>query len=82
MISVILSFEQGKIIGSDPITMTYVWDHPVLDIGSSYSGLLDEVKEWLDTHCEGSWKFGFNRRTYELKFELEKDATLFRLRWL
>lgn len=82
MISVGLSFEQGRIIGTDSITQTHIWEHPVLDIGSSYSGLLEEVKAWLDTHCEGTWKFGFNQRTYELQFELEKDATLFRLRWL
>ncbi len=82
MIVVPLSFELGKIVGVEPMTQTNVWDHPVLYIGSSYSGLLEEVREWLEANTTAPWKFGFNSRTYELRFESEQDAIAFKLRWL
>lgn len=80
MISIPLSFRMGTIVWEN--RHEKVWDHPVLHIGSSHSSVKGEVIAWLDEHCQGRWQFGFNYRTYEIRFELEDDAVLFSLRWL
>lgn len=81
VIKIPLPFRLGKIVGHDKWSQAPIWDHPVLEIGNSYSGLKIEVCEWLDQNCQGNWKFGYNNQTYELRFDLEVDATMFLLRW-
>lgn len=41
---------------------------------------LDKMKIWCEEKCEGLWR---NEQHYALyfQFELEKDATMFMLRW-
>lgn len=82
MIKINLSFKLGKIIWEDQSTFEKVWEHPVLDIGNSYSALKVEVKDWLNEQCNGAWEFGFNNSTYEMRFKSERDALLFKLRWM
>lgn len=55
-------------------------DHPVLDIGSSYSSLRQDVQDWLSEHCP-ECGLGFDGG-YHIEFRSEADATLFRMRWL
>ena len=80
MIAVQLSFDLGNVVWKN--NGEQVTEHPVLYIGSRYSVLKDEVNLWLRRNCQGSYKFGYNQRTYELRFDLQDDATLFVLRWL
>ena len=80
MIAVPLSFNLGTVVWEH--NGEQVTEHPVLDIGSTYSALKDDVNLWLRRNCQGSYKFGHNQRTYELRFDLQEDATLFVLRWL
>ena len=71
MIAVPLSFNLGTVVWE--YNGEQVTEHPVLK---------DEVNLWLRRNCQGSYKFGYNQRTYELCFDLQEDATLFVLRWL
>ena len=79
MIKIPLPFNIGPVI-VNPVTLEHVWDHPILNIGSSYSSLRPEVNEWLAKTCK-SWSFGYNGHTYELRFDKEEDAVMFMLRW-
>lgn len=79
MITVPLSSKMGIVVWENHDER--VIEHPVLYIGSDYSGLKNEVREWLDQNCRGGWHFDFNQHTYELKFYSQDDAMLFQLRW-
>ncbi len=41
---------------------------------------LSKMEEWCDKNCHGLWR---SHHTYAIyfQFELEKDATMFMLRW-
>ena len=80
MITIPLPFNTGQVT-VNPTTLEHVWDHPILNVGSSYATLRFEVKEWLNQTCKGNWWFGYNNRTYELRFENDEDAIMFALRW-
>lgn len=43
-------------------------------------GNVDRMKEWCDSNCEGLWRSETYHALY-FQFELEKDATMFMLRW-
>jgi hypothetical protein len=83
MSKVFLPFDLGtQRFPGDPYLEDIV-DHPVLDIGSSYSGLRSDVQAWLSANCDG-WHFDcyLGGGEYYLRFRSEEDATAFRLRWL
>lgn len=52
----------------------------ILDVGDSYSGLREEIENWLITYCK-SYKFGFSGGYY-LNFSNDDDLALFKLTWL
>jgi hypothetical protein len=58
-------------------------DNPLLDIGSSYSGLREDVNAWLVENLHPRWKFFFasNIGQYCLHFDNDEDFTMFLLRW-
>ena len=81
MIKLPIPFSMGTYGEPDPMTFEYEIDHPILNIGSSYSSLKDEVAEWLDAKFDKSWSCEWGHDGAELIFESEEDMTLFLLRW-
>ena len=82
MIKVPLPFKMGTVVSYDPITFTNAIDHPILNIGSSYSCIKPEILAWLVNNFKEDWIFTFDGTDYCLCFPNEKDATLFTLRWI
>ena len=41
---------------------------------------VSKMKEWCETNCNGIWRSETHYALY-FQFELEKDATMFMLRW-
>ena len=41
---------------------------------------VDRMKQWCEENCEGLWRSETHYALY-FQFELEKDATMFMLRW-
>ena len=41
---------------------------------------MPKMKQWCEDHCEGRWREESYHALY-WQFELEKDATMFMLRW-
>jgi hypothetical protein len=83
MIKLPIPFSMGTYGEPDPMTFEYEIDHPILNIGSSYSSLKDEVAEWLDANLGKSWSCEWDNygAEYRMIFESEEDMTLFLLRW-
>ena len=82
MIKLPIPFSMGTYGEPDPMTFEYEIDHPILNIGSSYSSLKDEVAEWLDATFGERWKCVLSQRAeFTMIFESEEDMTLFLLRW-
>lgn len=78
-----LSFSMGKTTHIDPTTYEPVVEHPILDIGSSYSAIKPHIMEWLHEHYGARFSAGFDREQGEYYIDLpgESDVTLFLLRW-
>ena len=76
-----LPFSMGKVTYPDPNTFEPVFDHPILDIGSSYSSVKSEVLEWLSKHCDDQFDVGFTAGGYYIDFPTESAMILFVLRW-
>lgn len=82
MIKLPIPFSMGTYGEPDPMTFEYEIDHPILNIGSSYSSIKDEVAEWLDATFGERWKCELGQRAeFTMIFETEEDMTLFLLRW-
>lgn len=73
-------FSMGKTTYIDTFTLEPVIEHPILDIGSSYSMLKSHIEDWLDEHCT-EWDIGLEDGEYYIDFPTEEDVTLFLLRW-
>ena len=84
MIKLELPFSMGTET-IDPLTLVAAHDHPILEIGSSYSTLRIDVYDWLvEQHgqrAEGGWDFKFDGGNYCLWFKTEADRDWFILRW-
>ncbi len=64
----------------DPFTFDVVVDHPWLEVGSSYSCLRADLKDWLDKHCVG-YRFYCGSKNYCIEFPNLQDLTAFKLVW-
>ncbi len=85
MIKFYLPFSMGKRGPVNPQTYLQEIDHPVLDIGSSYTILKEEVRQWLnDTYGDdrAQWRFSMATGGYFIEFAQEEYVTAFKLRWL
>jgi len=79
-IKIDLPFSMGHF---DPLTFEPVYNHPVLVIGSSYSNLSYQVREWLiERSIVYNFKPSASFEGYYIEFENQTDATAFRLKWL
>ena len=56
-----LPFSMGKTVNTDPTTLEPVIEHPILNIGSSYSSVKPHIQEWLIKHYDTRFKTGFAR---------------------
>jgi hypothetical protein len=78
-----LPFSMGRETVVDPVTFETEIDHPILDIGSSYSSVKYPIIEWLvdryGTNC--STGYDGDAGQYYIDFPSEKDITVFLLRW-
>ena len=79
----LLPFTMGKTTHIDPTTYEPVVEHPILDIGSSYSAIKPHIMEWLREHYGDRVSAGFDREQgeYYIDFPTESDVMLFLLRW-
>ena len=66
----------------DSITFEEIYDHPILEIGSSYSTLKTEIRIWLNENFGTNWEFTFSGNDYQLWFRTEAHKTWFLIRWL
>ncbi len=76
-----LPFSMGKTIHTDPFTFEPVIEHPILDIGSSYSVIKPHIEDWVDEHCPDR-AIGLEDGNYYIDFPTEADMAWFKLRWL
>lgn len=82
MISVLLPFTMSKSIKRDPNTFEKVYkDHPVLEIGSSYCSVRQDVHDWLRDN-DIQYVLTLRNSDYEILFDSKQDELAFRLRWL
>lgn len=77
-----LEFSRGKVVYRDPTTFEEIYDHPVLEIGSSYAALKFEVIKWLNDNYGSDWGFKFYDGDYRLFFKSEEHKNWFIMRWL
>ena len=77
-----LPFNIGKLIHRDLVTFQETIDHPILDIGSSCSGLKEEVIYWLNQNIHSGWKFDYQNHNYCLVFNDSGDYSKFADFWL
>ena len=83
MIRLYLPFNMRFDPNIDPDTYDGLFDHPILDIGSSSASLQYPIRSWLQD-AGRKWAFGFDgqKGEYYLEFSSEEDRTMFLLRWL
>ena len=81
MARLLLPFSMGSQVYAHPDTYEPTIDHPILDIGSSYSGVKTPILEWLQEKYGDTASTGFNGDEYYIDFPTEADITLFMLRW-
>jgi hypothetical protein len=81
MIKMPLSLSMGKVVSYNPSTCEETIDHPILNVGSSFSFLKAEVRQWMSNRGH-KYKFEFDGNEYCLWFETDQDLLLFTLRWL
>lgn len=78
----VLPFSMGTYGLVDPFTYEPMIDHPILDIGSSYSSIKVPIQKWLfDTHGD-KFETGFDGNDYYIDFPTEADLNWFKLKWL
>ena len=76
----------GRVTYYNPYTHESAYDHPILNVGSSYSSIKTEIMQWLieyygDTYATHPVRVGFDN-DYYIDFDTEQDLTRFKLRWL
>lgn len=81
MITVPLPFSLGTVVYIDPVTGEEIISHPVLDIGSSYSTLKQEIIKWLKVNSI-EYTFLYKSPDYIIIFTNEQEAMQFSLLWL
>lgn len=77
-----LPFSMGKTIRTDPFTFEPVIEHPILEIGSSYSSVKSHILEWMAEQYDIRGIVGSEDRGYYIDFPTEADMVWFKLRWL
>lgn len=76
-----LPFSLAKTVIQNQCTFeTEYIDHPVLEIGSSYSCLRQDVEAWL-TENNINYRFYLDHG-YVIEFDSLPDATTFCMRWM
>lgn len=80
MIRFPIPFSMEKLSRVDPQTFDPIYIHPFVNIGSSYSSLKPEIREWM-LQTFGKCDFKMDNGNYCLFFDKEEDLTLFLLRW-
>lgn len=78
----LLPFSMGTYGRMDPDTYERPIDHPILDIGSSYSWVKEPIMDWLVETYDDNFKIGFDGIDYYIDFLSEADLTWFKLKWL
>lgn len=81
MIKMELPFSMGRVTSYNSFTCEETIEHPVLEIGSTFSFLKVEIRQWLMNTGKES-KFEYDGNNYCLWFETEQDKIVFILRWL
>ena len=80
-----LFFDMGKVVHTDRFTLEPVIEHPILDIGSSFSRVKQHIFDWLTVRygvrAVGDM-LGFADGEYYIDFPTEADMIWFKLRWL
>ncbi len=76
-----LPFSMGKVVHTDPYTLAPVIEHPILDIGNSYSSVKSHIMDWLIDRYGNCFCVGLDGEYY-IEFPTEKDMLWFKLRWL
>ncbi len=78
-----LPFSMGKVTHTDPYTFEPIIEHPILDIGSSYSSIKPHIIKWLaEQHYNVLDIVGIADGNYYIDFRTEEDMIWFKLRWL
>ncbi len=76
-----LPISMGKVVHTDPFTLEPEIDHPILDIGSSYSSVKPHILDWLIKHYGNNFSIGIDGEYY-IDFPTEKDLLWFKLKFL
>ena len=79
-----LPFSMGTPGVTNPVTFEQDIQHPILNIGSSYSSIKPDIMEWLAATYGTRVQPGFDVdcEEYYIDFPTEADVTWFKLRWL
>ena len=75
-----LPFSMGRVTHFDPFTYEKTIDHPILEIGSSFSNIKPEIELWLQEQFGDRCRNGFDGEYY-IEFDNEQDLIMFALRW-
>jgi hypothetical protein len=81
MIRFPLPFSMGRVTSVDLLTYEQTIDHPILDIGGSFSNIKPEIGIWLREQFGDRCCIGFDNGGNYIEFENEQDVTMFLLRW-
>jgi hypothetical protein len=81
-VRLLLPYSMGSEVYVNPMTFEPAIDHPILDIGSSYSSVKQPIMQWCAELWGNRVSMGFNGDDYYIDFPTESDLNWFKLRWL
>ena len=82
MARLLLPFEMGRMSLINPHTFEAEYDHPILNIYSSYSSVKQPILAWLVENYGNRASTGFDGNEYYIDFPTDADLMWFKLRWL
>lgn len=81
-VRMLLPFSMGReVLTTHPFDTPYI-EHPILDVGSSYSSVKQPIMAWCAEHYGNRISMGFDGNDYYIDFPTEADVTVFKLKWL
>lgn len=81
-VRMLLPHSMGRVTVINPHTFEAEYDHPILNIYSSYSSIKQPIMEWLVETWGNRLAMGFDGNDYYIDFPSEADMNWFKLRWL